>query len=137
MILLLALVFCWLHCVLTQPLQAAQHTALMSVYDSLGVSAHPAVVCVSSQFVFPRMQRHGVPAIRCVVELHWLGIVLCVWQCHSVVRSRPERSVVRDGVLSLQDRVQHQDDGINSADDWAIDVAHSIVRHRYWAVTVA
>jgi hypothetical protein len=30
------LVICWWHCVLTQPLNMDQHTALMSVYDGLG-----------------------------------------------------------------------------------------------------
>jgi hypothetical protein len=31
------LVICWSHCVLTQSLEPGQHSALMSVYDSLGV----------------------------------------------------------------------------------------------------
>jgi hypothetical protein len=32
------LVSCWLNCVLTQPLELAQYTALMTVYDALGSS---------------------------------------------------------------------------------------------------
>jgi hypothetical protein len=39
------------------------------------------------------MQRDIVPAIQCIVELHWLGVDLFWWQSHSVVRSR-ERCVV-------------------------------------------
>jgi hypothetical protein len=35
---LLLIIACWSHCVLTQPLEAEQHTALMSVYNSLGSS---------------------------------------------------------------------------------------------------
>jgi hypothetical protein len=32
------LVLCWSHCVLTQPLDIDQYTALMSVFDGLGAS---------------------------------------------------------------------------------------------------
>jgi hypothetical protein len=39
-LLLLLLVICWSHCVLTQPLQDDQYIALMNVYDGLGSFPH-------------------------------------------------------------------------------------------------
>jgi hypothetical protein len=47
------LVICWWHCVLTQPLELAQHAALMSVYDGLGSShVDELKVVLNSVFVF-------------------------------------------------------------------------------------
>jgi hypothetical protein len=90
------LVSCWLNCVLTQPLELAQYTALMTVYDALG-SSHADEVKSFCRSLFGffrgRMQRDIVPAIQCIVELHWFGVDLFWWQSHSVVRSR-QRCVV-------------------------------------------
>jgi hypothetical protein len=89
------LVMCWSHCILTQPLELAQHTALMNVYDALGSSHVMMSSCRRFTFCFSsRMQqRDSVPAIHCDVKLCWLGVGLFWWQCHAVVRSR-ERCVV-------------------------------------------
>jgi hypothetical protein len=132
------LVICWSHCVLTQPLQAAQHSALMSVYDALGSSHVDEVkVVLHSLFVF-RFFFFGqdattpqVPAIQCVVELHWLGIDLFWWQCHSVVRSRE-----RCDMCFVLTRDYSQEpffptiDWVDSVDDWTIDGTHLVVRVR-------
>jgi hypothetical protein len=42
----------WSHCVLTQPLEAGQHTALMSLYDGLGLSFVDIKSCGSWFFFF-------------------------------------------------------------------------------------
>jgi hypothetical protein len=55
----------WSHCVLAQPLQADQHTALMSVYDSIGLS--PCFHIDMNSFHF------------CFVCL--LGVCVCVCVC--------------------------------------------------------
>jgi hypothetical protein len=124
------LVICWSHCVLTQPLEAAQHSALMSVYDALG-SSHVDEVksfCIHFLFFFSgRMQRDSLPAIQCVVELCWLGIDLFWWQSHTVVRSR-ERCVMCF-VLTNRDDSQGTFllppiDWVDSVDDWTIDGTH-------------
>jgi hypothetical protein len=46
------LVICWSHCVLTQPLAANQHIALMSVYDDLGLSLDDSISAFSLSFFF-------------------------------------------------------------------------------------
>jgi hypothetical protein len=50
--LLWLVVICWSRCVLTQPLESAQYTALMSVYDGLGSSLVAANVLRFQSFFF-------------------------------------------------------------------------------------
>jgi hypothetical protein len=87
------LFLCWSVCVLTEPLEPQQHSALMNVYDSLGASRsvdHESF-CKPHGFVSflsGRLQRDSVPSIQCGVGLCWKRIDVWRRQCHSVVRSR-------------------------------------------------
>jgi hypothetical protein len=75
------------------------------------------------------MQRDIVPAIQCIVELHWLGVDLFWWQSHSVVRSR-ERCVVSLTNACMDQGTGPPFDWVDSVDDWTIDGTHFIVRVR-------
>jgi hypothetical protein len=83
-----------LHCVRTQSLTVEQHTALMSIYTSLGSSGliHIKIFLVEfhdhSGFFFfffflfalsHRMQPSHMPAIQSIVELCWHGFDLYEW----------------------------------------------------------
>jgi hypothetical protein len=60
------LAICWSHCVLTQPLEAAQHSALMSVYDGLGSShVDDEVKSFCIHFLFFAFFRAGCNATVC------------------------------------------------------------------------
>jgi hypothetical protein len=130
---------CWSHCVLMEPLDSDQHNALMSVYDGLG-SSPLFVVCTSLCIVDSlvsvcRMQRFKrVPAIRCVVELCWLGVDLCGRQSHTVVRfafsmidcfaSAAHFCTAQPIVFVPWAKI----DWIDSIDDWCFNGDHSDVR---------
>ena len=71
-----------------------------------------------------------MPAIQCVVELHWLEIDLFWWQSHSVVRfSRGDMCFVltRD---DSQEPLLATIDWVDSVDDWTIDGTSVLVRVR-------
>jgi hypothetical protein len=87
------LVICWSHCVLAQPLELTQHSALMSVYNGLGSSHVDDEVKSFCIHFSGRLQRDNVPTIRCVVGLCWHGVALFWWQSHTDVRSF-ERCVI-------------------------------------------
>jgi hypothetical protein len=132
------LVICWSHCVLTQPLQAVQHSALMSVYDALGSSHVDEVkVVLHSLFVFRFFFFWAGcnDATRCPrfdASSNCIGSGL-ICSDGNVTRLCVLASDVMCFVLTRdysQEPFFPTIDWVDSVDDWTIDGTHLVVRVR-------
>jgi hypothetical protein len=138
MILFWLMIVCWSHGVMTV-LETAQHTALMSVYESLGSSLFVSVDSTRHFqffffFFFFFLSFQDAPTQQCALDsmhrqialaLGWLVLVAMSFGCAFLVCVAWSD---HDIVVVMQIVAQHPNVWVDSTNDWRLDGTHSIVR---------